>query len=78
MVSNPYEKMGLRRVINAASCLTRLGGSIADPSVFKAMEEASKSFVQIPELQHWAGEAIAEATGAEATTTPASPGGGPS
>lgn len=66
MIEDPYKKLGLRRVINAATCLTRLGGSIADPSVYRAMEEASKSFVQIPELQHWAGKAIAEATGAEA------------
>jgi L-seryl-tRNA(Ser) seleniumtransferase len=66
MIQDPYKKLGLRRVINAATCLTRLGGSIADPSVYRAMEEASKSFVQIPELQHWAGKAIAEATGAEA------------
>ena len=66
MLQDPYKKIGIRRVINAASCLTRLGGSIADPQVYKAMEEASKSFVQIPELQQWAGEAIAEATGAEA------------
>ena len=66
MFQDSYKKIGIRRVINAASCLTRLGGSIADPTVFKAMEEASKSFVQIPELQQWAGKAIADATGAEA------------
>ncbi len=66
MLQDPYKKIGIRRVINAASCLTRLGGSIADPQVYKAMEEASKSFVQIPELQQWAGKAIADATGAEA------------
>ena len=66
MVQDSYEKIGVRRVINAASCLTRLGGSIADPRVYKAMEEASRSFVQIPELQQWAGKAIADATGAEA------------
>ena len=66
MIQDPYKKIGIRRVINAASCLTRLGGSIADPQVYKAMEEASKSFVQIPELQQWAGKAIAGATGAEA------------
>ncbi len=63
---NPYEKYGLRRVINAATCLTRVGGSIALPEVFEAMEDASRSFVQIPELQAWAGRKIAEATGAEA------------
>ena len=65
---NPYKKYGLRRVINGATCLTRLGGSIARPEVFEAMKDASKSFVQIPELQAWAGKKIAEATGAEAGT----------
>jgi L-seryl-tRNA(Ser) seleniumtransferase len=65
-VYNPYKKIGLRRVINAATCLTRLGGSIAHPDVFEAMKDASMSFVQIPELQAWAGEKIAAATGAEA------------
>lgn len=65
-VYDPYEKYGLRRVINAATCLTRLGGSMALPEVFEAMEDASRSFVQIPELQAWAGRRIAEATGAEA------------
>lgn len=65
-VYNPYKKYGLRRVINAATCLTRLGGSIALPEVFDAMKDASRSFVQIPELQAWAGRKIAEATGAEA------------
>ena len=65
-VYNPYEKYGLRRVINAATCLTRLGGSIAHPEVFEAMKDASKSFIQIPELQAWAGRKIAKATGAEA------------
>ena len=63
---NPYKKYGLRRVINGATCLTRLGGSIAHPEVFDVMKDASKSFVQIPELQAWAGKKIAEATGAEA------------
>jgi D-glucosaminate-6-phosphate ammonia-lyase len=66
MIQDPYKKTGIRRVINAASCLTRLGGSIADTEVYKAMEEASKSFVQIPELQQWAGKTIAGVTGAEA------------
>ena len=65
-IYNPYKKIGLRRVINGATCLTRLGGSIAHPAVFEAMKDASKSFVQIPELQAWAGKKIAEATGAEA------------
>ena len=65
-IYNPYEKYGIRRVINGATCLTRLGGSIANPIIFDAMKDVSKSFVQIPELQAWAGEKIAQATGAEA------------
>jgi L-seryl-tRNA(Ser) seleniumtransferase len=63
---DPYEKYGLKRVINAATSLTLLGGSMPHPDVFKAMEDASKAFVSIPSLQHWAGKRIAEAFGAEA------------
>jgi L-seryl-tRNA(Ser) seleniumtransferase len=63
---DPYEKYGLKRVINAATSLTLLGGSMPHPEVFKAMEDASKAFVSIPILQHWAGKRIAEAFGAEA------------
>lgn len=65
-IYNPYAKYGLRRVINAATNMTRLGGSIPPTEVFRAMEDASKCFVHIPELQHWAGKIIAEVTGAEA------------
>lgn len=65
-IYNPYEKYGIRRVVNATTSMTRLGGSIASPEVFKAMADASKCFVNIPELQQGAGKIIAEATGAEA------------
>ncbi|MFP3952415.1 MAG: aminotransferase class V-fold PLP-dependent enzyme [Candidatus Bathyarchaeia archaeon] len=61
-----YKKFGLLRVINAATCLTRLGGSKPDPCVFDVMKEASRSFIRIPALQSWAGEVIADAFGAEA------------
>ena len=63
---DPYEKFGVRRVVNAAGTLTRVGGSMSPPEVFRAMEDASKRFIHISELQQWAGEVIAEATGAEA------------
>jgi D-glucosaminate-6-phosphate ammonia-lyase len=63
---DPYEKYGLRRVVNAATCLTRLGGSAPHPRVMEAMAEASRAFIQIPVLQRWAGDEIAKATGAEA------------
>ena len=64
-VYNPFEKYGVRRVINAATSMTMLGGSISPPEVFRAMEDASRAFVRIPELQHWAGKILADATGAE-------------
>jgi len=50
-VYDPYEKNGLNRVINAATSLTLLGGSMPHPDVFEAMEDASKAFVSIPVLQ---------------------------
>ena len=71
---DPYEKYGLKRVINAATSLTLLGGSMPHPDVFKAMEDASKAFVSIPVLQQWAGQRIAEAFGAAAGLPPAGAG----
>ena len=65
-LDNPFEKYGVKRVINAATSITTLGGSIPDQSIFKAMAEAGKAFASIPELQVWAGKEIAKATGAEA------------
>lgn len=61
-----YAELGVRRVINAAGTLTRLGGSRMAPEVLAAMAEAAASFVHIDELQARAGEVIAEVTGAEA------------
>jgi len=63
---NPYKKYNLRRVLNAATSATTLGGSMPDPSVFDVMADAPKSYVSIVELQRWAGEKIAKVTGAEA------------
>ncbi len=66
ILSEPYERLGLKRTINAATCLTSLGGSIPDPRVFDAMIEASKGFISIPVLQNAAGQRIADLLGAEA------------
>ena len=63
---DPFKKYGLKRVINCATSLTTLGGSIPDPVVFEAMADAGKAFSSIVELQKWAGKIIADATGAEA------------
>jgi len=63
---DPFNKYGLKRVINCATSVTTLGGSIPDPAVFEAMADAGKAFSSIVELQKWAGIKIAEATEAEA------------
>jgi L-seryl-tRNA(Ser) seleniumtransferase len=56
----------MRRVINAAATLTRLGGSIMPPVVIEAMIQASRSFVDLPELQRRCGERLAKLTRNEA------------
>ncbi len=61
-----YERLGVRRVINGESWVTRLGGSIMPEPVVMAMEEASRSFVDMHELNRKAGDVIARLTGAEA------------
>ncbi len=65
-LDNPFKRYGVKRVINAATSITTLGGSIPDQKILKAMAEAGKVFASIPELQVWAGKEIAKATGAEA------------
>ena len=61
-----YERLGVRRVINGSSWITRLGGSIMPEPVVRAMENASRSFIELDELNHKAGEVIARFSGAEA------------
>ena len=63
---DPYSCLGVRRRVNAAGALTRLGGAIMAPEVVKAMAAAARASVDIGELQDAASERIAEATGAEA------------
>jgi D-glucosaminate-6-phosphate ammonia-lyase len=61
-----YEEIGVKRVINAAFCLTVLGGSTLTEEVIDAMSEANECFVEMKELCGKAGEIIAAITGAEA------------
>ncbi len=61
-----YERLGVKRIINAASWITVYGGSIMPPPVVAAMEDASRWFVDMHELNRKAGEVIARLTGAEA------------
>jgi len=65
MSLNIYEKMGVRRVVNARGRMTLLGGSILPGEIIEAMIEANKCFVDLEELQNQAGKIIAELLGAE-------------
>jgi D-glucosaminate-6-phosphate ammonia-lyase len=61
-----YQRLKLRRVINAAGKMTALGGAALDPEVAQAMAAAGSDYVDMAELMRLAGEKIAEATGAQA------------
>ena len=63
---NVYERLGVRRIINASSWRTNVGGSLMPPPVRRAMDEAAQWFVDLAELNARAGETIARLTGAEA------------
>lgn len=61
-----YESLGARRIINAATTLTALGGSLMPAEVLDAMRAAAGSFVDMHELQHRLGQELAAATRNEA------------
>ncbi|MSV27280.1 MAG: aminotransferase class V-fold PLP-dependent enzyme [Bryobacterales bacterium] len=61
-----YKKLGVQTFINAYGTLTTLGGTLMDPEVKRAMDDASQHFVGIHDLQKRVGERLAELTGAEA------------
>ena len=64
-MSNIYEELGLKRVINADGKMTKLGVSIVADSVLDASNRAARSFVVIEDLYKKAGEIISRYTGAE-------------
>src|SRR5215469_3232940 len=61
-----YRQIGIRPFINAAGTYTVLTGSIVSPRVRQAMEEASRCFVPLVELQAAVGTRIATMLGIEA------------
>lgn len=61
-----YQRLGVTTFINAYGTLTTLGGTLMEPEVLRAMEEAAHHFVAIHDLQKRAGVRLAELTGAEA------------
>lgn len=63
--ANMYRSIGVRPIINARGTFTIITGSQTLPEVKKAMDEASRSFVQMDELAQSVGKRLAEITGAE-------------
>ncbi|MBM3516920.1 MAG: aminotransferase class V-fold PLP-dependent enzyme [Alphaproteobacteria bacterium] len=61
-----YDRLRVRKRVNGAGLLTRLGGSLMAPEVLAAMQEAAQSYVDMAELHTRASEVIAVHTGAEA------------
>lgn len=55
-----YASLGIKPVINGVGVVTVLGGSIMPPEVVRAMEEASRYFIPLPELERKVGARIAE------------------
>jgi hypothetical protein len=60
------ERLGVQRRINSAGTLTHLGGSLMEPEVLQAMNQAAGASVDIAELQAAASRVIEAATGAQA------------
>jgi uncharacterized pyridoxal phosphate-dependent enzyme len=70
MAENPnqdiYDRLDVRKRINAHGTLTRLGGSRMAPEVVAAMAEATRHFVDMDELLSKSGAYVAELLGVEA------------
>ncbi|MCC6860206.1 MAG: aminotransferase class V-fold PLP-dependent enzyme [Bryobacterales bacterium] len=58
-----YTRLGVRPVINAIGTVTILGGSLMPPEVVRAMDEAARFYVNVPELQEKVGARLAEVIG---------------
>jgi uncharacterized pyridoxal phosphate-dependent enzyme len=65
-MSNLYDNLGVKPVINAAATFTKLGGSIMPDEVRAAMTAAANSFIDLFELQEKVGVRLAELTRNEA------------
>jgi L-seryl-tRNA(Ser) seleniumtransferase len=61
-----YDRLGVKPLINGMGTVTVLGGSLMPPEVVRAMEEASRHFVYLPDLQQKAGARVAELVGVPA------------
>src|SRR4051794_28548130 len=57
-----YDELGVRTVVNAATTLTVVGGSLMPDEVIEAMRSAAGAYVDMHELQAAAGARLAELT----------------
>jgi D-glucosaminate-6-phosphate ammonia-lyase len=62
---NVYQSLGVRPLINCKGTYTIISGSQSLPEVKRAMEEASRHYVEMDELMEAAGKRLAQITGAE-------------
>jgi len=60
-----YQSIGVRPLINCKGTFTIISGSQTLPDVKRAMEEASRHYVDLDELMEGVGRRLAELTGAE-------------
>ena len=65
VLGNLYRSIGVKPVINARGTFTIITGSTTLPEVKRAMDEASRGFVQMDELMDGVGKRLSELTGAE-------------
>ena len=63
-----FKELGVRTFINAAGTLTYMTGSLMHEKVVEAINNSSKQFCMLDELQDKVGEQIAKLTHAEAAT----------
>jgi uncharacterized pyridoxal phosphate-dependent enzyme len=61
-----YTRLGVRPFINAVGTVTVFGGSLMPPEVTRAMDQAARFFVNVPELQEKVGARLAELIGVPA------------
>lgn len=61
-----YQRLGVAPVINAASSITRLGGTRTRPETLEIMEKAARVMVNMDDLNRAAGREVARLVGAEA------------
>jgi L-seryl-tRNA(Ser) seleniumtransferase len=61
-----YDRLGIKRLINASGPITIVGGSLMPPEVVDAMREGARSFVDLNLLHVKSGNYLAERIGVEA------------